>query len=92
MADGASANPGDPPSPAARSGQRKHVPDWLNSPIWSAPPPPARHRAPGARLASTHTSASSLLVLLLRVGVITLFNNSSKLPMPCFSSPISGGS
>nr|CAD40692.3 OSJNBa0083D01.9 [Oryza sativa Japonica Group] len=35
MADGASANPGDPPSPAsARSGQRKHVPDWLNSPIW----------------------------------------------------------
>uniref|UniRef100_A0A0E0DD83 Rab-GAP TBC domain-containing protein n=1 Tax=Oryza meridionalis TaxID=40149 RepID=A0A0E0DD83_9ORYZ len=47
MADGASANPGDPPSPAsARSGQRKHVPDWLNSPIWSAPPPPARHRAP----------------------------------------------
>uniref|UniRef100_A0A0E0KPK8 Rab-GAP TBC domain-containing protein n=1 Tax=Oryza punctata TaxID=4537 RepID=A0A0E0KPK8_ORYPU len=47
MADGASANPGDPPSPAARSGQRKHVPDWLNSPIWSAPPPPARHRAPG---------------------------------------------
>lgn len=46
MADGASANPGDPPSPAsARSGQRKHVPDWLNSPIWSAPPPPARHRA-----------------------------------------------
>ncbi|KAL5213810.1 hypothetical protein ABZP36_002962 [Zizania latifolia] len=45
MADdaSASANPNPPPSPRSR---QKHVPDWLNSPIWSAPPPPARHLSP----------------------------------------------
>ncbi|KAL5216316.1 hypothetical protein ABZP36_007717 [Zizania latifolia] len=49
MADGANPNP-----PTARLRQ-KHVPDWLNSPIWSAPPPPARHLSP-PRAASPPTS------------------------------------
>ncbi|KQJ82200.1 TBC1 domain family member 13 [Brachypodium distachyon] len=39
MADGANPNP--TPTP-----RQKEVPDWLNSPIWSTPPPTPRHRSP----------------------------------------------
>ncbi|KAG8083204.1 hypothetical protein GUJ93_ZPchr0015g6752 [Zizania palustris] len=49
MADGANPNP-----PTARPRQ-KHVPDWLNSPIWSTPPPPACHLSP-PRVTSPPTS------------------------------------
>ncbi|KAF0920231.1 hypothetical protein E2562_034039 [Oryza meyeriana var. granulata] len=36
MADGASANPNNPLSLPQRSTQKKLIPDWLNSPIWSS--------------------------------------------------------
>uniref|UniRef100_A0A8R7THZ8 Uncharacterized protein n=1 Tax=Triticum urartu TaxID=4572 RepID=A0A8R7THZ8_TRIUA len=39
MADGANPNPTSTP-------RQKAVPDWLNSPIWSAPAPSPRHRSP----------------------------------------------
>ncbi|XP_044332449.1 TBC domain-containing protein C1952.17c isoform X3 [Triticum aestivum] len=39
MADGANPNPTSTP-------RQKAVPDWLNSPIWSAPAPTPRHRSP----------------------------------------------